>query len=437
MNHASIDHGRTWRLAAPIILSNLSVPLVGAVDTAVVGHLPSPDSIAAVALGASIFSFLFWGFGFLRMGTTGFVAQAYGRGDTQQIAATLLRALILATLLSAVLILSQRLLSWGAFQMLEGSAQVETLARAYFDTRIWSAPATLVNYAVLGVLIGTQRTGTALVLQLVLNGANVALDLLFVLRLDLGVSGVALASVMSDYLAAVAGLWILTAHHGWHRLLPRTALWLETGPMLALLRVNLDIFVRTLCIIFAFFYFTVESSRLGTLLLAANAVLMHLQQFLAYGLDGFAHAAEALVGEAYGRRDRVAFENAIRSTTLWALIIAAAYVALYLLLGNAILGLLTSIDTVRETADRYLPWLLVSPLLSVWSFQLDGIFVGATRSAEMRNSMIGSLIVYLAAILVLVPLLGNHGLWLALMILMVARAATLGAYLPGLLRRLG
>ncbi len=337
MNHASIDHGRTWRLAAPIILSNLSVPLVGAVDTAVVGHLPSPDSIAAVALGASIFSFLFWGFGFLRMGTTGFVAQAYGRGDTQQIAATLLRALILATLLSAVLILSQRLLSWGAFQMLEGSAQVETLARAYFDTRIWSAPATLVNYAVLGVLIGTQRTGTALVLQLVLNGANVALDLLFVLRLDLGVSGVALASVMSDYLAAVAGLWILTAHHGWHRLLPRTALWLETGPMLALLRVNLDIFVRTLCIIFAFFYFTVESSRLGTLLLAANAVLMHLQQFLAYGLDGFAHAAEALVGEAYGRRDRVAFENAIRSTTLWALIIAAAYVALYLLLGNAIL----------------------------------------------------------------------------------------------------
>ena len=437
MNHASIDHGRTWRLAAPIILSNLSVPLVGAVDTAVVGHLPSPDSIAAVALGASIFSFLFWGFGFLRMGTTGFVAQAYGRGDTQQIAATLLRALILATLLSAVLILSQRLLSWGAFQMLEGSAQVETLARAYFDTRIWSAPATLVNYAVLGVLIGTQRTGTALVLQLVLNGANVALDLLFVLRLDLGVSGVALASVMSDYLAAVAGLWILTAHHGWHRLLPRTALWLETGPMLALLRVNLDIFVRTLCIIFAFFYFTVESSRLGTLLLAANAVLMHLQQFLAYGLDGFAHAAEALVGEAYGRRDRVAFENAIRSTTLWALIIAAAYVALYLLLGNAILGLLTSIDTVRETADRYLPWLLVSPLLSVWSFQLDGIFVGATRSAEMRNSMIGSLIVYLAAILVLMPLLGNHGLWLALMILMVARAATLGAYLPGLLRRLG
>ncbi len=437
MNRVAIDHGRTWRLAAPIILSNLSVPLVGAVDTAVVGHLPSPDYLAAVALGASIFSFLFWGFGFLRMGTTGFVAQAYGRGDALQVAATLLRSLILAALLAGLLLLSQRLLSWSAFSLLEGSAQVETLAQAYFDIRIWSAPATLANYAVLGVLIGTQRTGTAMLLQLVLNGANVALDLLFVLRLDLGVSGVALASVISDYLAAAAGLWVLARRHGWHRLLPRTESWLEAAPIRALLRVNRDIFLRTLCILFAFFYFTVESSKLGTMVLAANAVLMHFQHFLAYGLDGFAHAAEALVGEAYGRRDRVGFNNAIKSTTLWSLLIATGYGAIYLLSGNAIVGLLTGIEAVREAASRYLPWLVVSPLLSVWSFQLDGVFVGATRSAEMRNSMLVSLIIYIVAVLVLVPLLGNHGLWMALMTLMVARAATLGAYLPGLRRRLG
>jgi MATE family multidrug resistance protein len=436
MNATSSAHRRTWRLAGPIIVSNLSVPLVGAVDTAVVGHLPNPDYIAAVALGAGIFSFLFWGFGFLRMGTTGFVAQAHGRGEADEVAATLLRSLSLVAIISSLLLAGQYLLSWAAFAMLQGTASVEALAQAYFGIRIWSAPATLANYAVLGVLIGTQRTRTALVLQLLLNGANVVLDLVFVLALDLGVAGVALASLISDYLAAAAGLWFLSRHYPWHRPQVRKTAWRDAGRLRALMQVNFDIFLRTLCIIFAFFWFTVEGSRLGTLVLAANAVLMHLQNFLAYGLDGFAHAAEALAGSAYGSRDRAAFIDAIKSSTLWALALAAGYGIAYASFGDLIISALTGIDSVRAGAIDYLPWLIVSPLVSVWSFQLDGIFVGTTRSAEMRNGMLLSLIAYLIAIRLLVPPFGNHGLWLALMIFMVARAVTLGAILPRLIRRL-
>ena len=429
-------HRRVWSLAAPIILSNLSVPLVGVVDTAVVGHLPDPIYIGAVALGALIFSFLYWGFGFLRMGTTGFVAQAYGAENSNEVSAVLMRALLLAMAFGVLIILLQHPIGSVSFSLLEGGVELEAEAIDYYQIRVWSAPAVLGNYAVLGCLIGLQNTRSALVLQLVLNLTNVLLDLVFVLQFGWGVEGVAAASVISEYLALVVGFIIIKSN------LARIGGGLKLQGVLnkeklkALLHVNFNIFIRTLCLVFAFAYFTAQGTKLGEVTLAANAVLLHLQHVLAYGLDGFAHAVEALAGSAYGARNRKAFHSAMFYTTLWALVLAGVYTLVYFLFGTSIISILTGIEAVRMSAYTYLPWLLISPILSVWSFQLDGIFIGTTRTVEMRNGMLISLLAYLGAVWALVPVWGNHGLWLSLIIFMVLRALTLGVMLPSIGRGL-
>jgi MATE family multidrug resistance protein len=425
-----------WSLAGPIILSNLSVPLVGAVDTAVVGHLPDPAYIGAVALGSVIFSFIYWGFGFLRMGTTGCVAQAYGAGDFIEARTTFVRALLLAAFLGIGIIALQSPLAMLAFYALDGSPHLEGLAQQYYAIRIWSAPATLANYAVLGCLIGLQKTRIVLILQLVLNGTNVVLDLVFVVGLDWDVGGVAFASLISDYGAAVLGVWVTARVIKLSAAGTRLNRLLDPIRLRAMIQVNGNIFLRSLCLIFAFFYFTAMGTKLGEITLAANAVLMQLQNFLAYGLDGFAHAAEALAGSACGTRDRTAFRAAVKTSTLWAGAVALLFAITYAILGTTIIALITGIPEVRAAAGEYLPWVVVSPLLSVWSFQLDGIFIGATRTAEMRNGMFLALAVYIAATILLIPLWGNHGLWFSLMVLMVARAATLGAWYPRIERAL-
>ena len=419
-------------LAGPIILSNLSVPLVGAVDTAVVGHLPDPVYIGAVALGAVIFSFLFYGFGFLRMGTTGFVAQAHGMNDSTGVALVLVRALLMAAVFGLVLVLLQYPLSLASFWLLDGSVRLEALADDYFRVRIWSAPATLGNYAVLGFLIGVQNTRAALVLQLILNLSNVALDLLFVLGLGWGVEGVAVASVISEYVAFAAGLVIC------RRLLPVSAAAIDKKDVLnidklrAMLHVNLNIFIRTVCLLSAFALFTARGTGFGEIILATNAVLLHLQHILAYGLDGFAHAVEALAGSAYGARNRSAYRSSVYYTTMWALLIALVFTAVYYFFGASIISLLTGIDAVRENAAIYLPWLILSPIVSVWSYQLDGIFIGTTRTVEMRNAMVISLVAYLVSVWLIVPVWGNHGLWFCLLLFMVVRAITLWIRLPAI-----
>jgi len=406
------------------------VPLVGAVDTAVVGHLPDPIYIGAVALGAIIFNFLFWGFGFLRMGTTGFVAQAYGAGDIDEVRATLARALLLAVGLGVLVVALQFPIGLFVFWAFSGSFELESLANSYYAIRVWSAPATLANYAILGCLIGIQNTRAVLALQLVLNITNVLLDLLFVLALGWGVQGVALASVISEFVALAFASWLVMRNFNrlggqWAR-----SRIVDISKLKALLHVNINIFIRTLCLIFAFSYFIAIGTKMGEITLAANAVLLHLQHFLAYGLDGFAFAVESLAGSAYGARNRGAFRTAVRVTTIWALIVAGLFTVLYAVLGSSIISVITGIEPVRLAAADYLIWVLVSPVLSVWSYQLDGIFIGATRSVEMRNGMVLSLLVYLLAIWLFVPLLGNHGLWLSLMIFMVTRAITLGLWYP-------
>jgi MATE family multidrug resistance protein len=427
---------RVARLAAPIIVSNVTVPLLGAVDTAVVGHLPDPAFLGGVAVGSMVFDFLYWGFGFLRMGTTGFVAQARGAGDGDEIRAVLGRALLSAGGIGIALIALQGLIGTLALGLIGASAEVEASAAAYVAVRIWSAPATLANYALLGWLFGMQRPRTVLVLQVVTNSLNIVLDLWFVVGLGWGVPGVAGASVIADYAGAVLGLTLilrtLPGRAGWER-----ARLLDRARLGALLRVNRDIFIRTLCLIFAFAWFTVQGARLGDVTLAANAVLLNLQSIMAYGLDGFAFAAEALVGSAAGARDRPAFVAAARAAAEWSLGLALLVATAFALFGSAIVAVFTDLPAVRATAAAYLPWMVVSPLVSVWSYVLDGIYVGATRTAEMRNGMAIALAGYLVAAQLLVAAWGNHGLWLAFLILMVLRAVTLGAWLPRVVRSIG
>ncbi len=427
-----VSHRKVWLLAGPIILSNVSVPLVGAVDTAVVGHLPGPEAIGAVALGALIFSFLYWGFGFLRMGTTGFVARAYGAGDWQLLSDTLLRVMILALGLGVLTIALGWSLTEFALYLLDSSAEVESLAADYAHIRIWSAPAVLCTYAFTGVFIGLHDTRAAFVLQLVLNLVNVALDLLFVLGFGWGVDGVALASVIAEYVALGLGIYLL--RHRLRRAIADCdrARLLDRAALALLFTANANIFVRTLCLLFAFSYFTAMGAKQGEVVLAANAILMHLQSFAAHGLDGFAHAVEALAGSAYGARRRALFRRAVRLTTLWGLAVALLAGLAYALFGASIIGLFTSIDAVAAAALVYLPWMIVSPLLSIWSFQLDGIFIGTGHTREMRNAMLVSLAAYLLLLEWSLPALGNHGLFLGLMAFMLFRAASLLFYFRGI-----
>ncbi|MCH7795522.1 MAG: MATE family efflux transporter [Proteobacteria bacterium] len=427
-------HRRVWALAGPIMISNVSTPLLGAVDTAVVGRLADAAYIGGVAVGAVLFNFLFWGFGFLRMGTTGFTAQAFGAGDRDELRAALLRPLVLALALGALLIVLQAPIGTIAFRVLAASPEVEGFARSYYDIRIWSAPAALVNYALLGWLLGTQRTGAMLLLQVALNGINIVLDLIFVIGFGWGIEGVAWASLIAEVAAAALGFVIVgralaRAGGRWDR-----ARLLRRDRLSALFRVNLDIFLRTLALVVAFGYFTAQSAEMGDVTLAANAILMHLQTIMAYGLDGFAHAAEILAGGALGARSRPAFQGAVRAATIWgfgaAVLVALAYAAL----GPALIELFTVLPEVRTTAEAFLPWMILSPLVSVWSFLLDGIFIGATRTGAMRNAMALSLGAYLGACWLLIPALGNHGLWLAFTVFMAARAITLAVVYPRLLR---
>jgi MATE family multidrug resistance protein len=430
-------HARVWGLAGPIMISNLSTPLLGAVDTAVVGHLPDPTYIGGVAVGAIIFNFLYWGFGFLRMGTTGFTAQAYGAGEPDELRAALARPLILALVLGALLIVLQVPIGWLAFRLFEASDRVEALAESYYGIRIWSAPAALANYAMLGWLLGTRRAGAVLVLQIALNGTNIVLDLVFVLGLGWGVEGVALASLLAEVSALCLGLAMVA---GVLRKSGGAWDWARIGDrrrLAALFRANADILVRTLCLLSAFAYFTARGASMGDVVLAGNAILIQLHSFMAYGLDGFAHAVEVLAGNALGAGSRRAFRQAVKVSTVWAGGTSLLFTLLFLVLGGPIIDLFTDLPEVRAAARDYLPWLIVSPLISVWSFQLDGIFIGTTRTAHMRNAMLLSLAVFLLACWLLIPAFSNHGLWLALTIFMAARAVTLGFYYPALERAVG
>ena len=428
-----LNHRAILRIALPVMLSNVSTPLIGVVDTAIVGRIPDPAYIGAVALGALVFTFVFWAFGFLRMGTTGLTAQALGAGDGEELVAGLGRALLIAAVVGVVLIGLQWPIRELAFGLIEGSDRVEGLARDYFDIRIWAAPATLANYALLGWFIGMGRTDIGLMLQLVLNLANIALDAYFVLVLGLDVRGVALGTLLAEYLAVLVGLVVAIVHIRRNGARLSLARLLLADRLRRTLAVNRDIMIRSLALIFVFVWFMAQGARHGDVTLAANAVLMQFVSVSAYFLDGLAFAAEALVGRAVGARNRADFRAAVRLTTVWAVAVALLISVAFLLVGPWVVDALTTDPATRAAARDYLPWAALAPLAGVWAFQLDGIFIGATRSVEMRNAMLVSLAVFLLAWWLLQPW-GNHGLWAALYVNYLARTLSLGWYYPALAR---
>lgn len=427
------------KAAWPIILANASVPLLGLSDTAVMGHTGSVTDLGALALGVLVFNFIFWAFGFLRMSTTGFVAQALGAGDGAEVRASLLRATLLAAGLGLVLIAGQSLLQVLAFRFLQGSEAVTTLAEDYFAVRIWGAPATLTLFVLSGYLIGMGKNRWLLLMQLGLNGLNIALDILFAGVLGLGVAGIALGTVVAEWslcLLALVGLGLSLKKQlpQEQRFWNPARLW-APAKLRAMLSSNRDILIRTLALLFAFAWFVNQGAGFGDTVLAANHLLLALISFSAFFLDGFAFVSESRIGRAVGARDRAGFQQAVRHTSELAVITAALLAGAMLLLGPHIIALLSNLPAVNQQAQALLPWVSLYILLSVAAFQLDGIFIGAGVTAAMRSASLLSLLVFLMVSLPLIHIWGALGLWASFVIYVCARAAALMLYL-GRVKRL-
>ncbi|HIF74239.1 MAG TPA: MATE family efflux transporter [Porticoccaceae bacterium] len=434
----SISYRYLLQKAWPIILANAAVPLLGLVDTAVIGNVGSIEDLGAIAFGALIFSFVYWSFGFLRMGTTGFAAQASGSGDEQEVRAVLGRALLMAFGLGLLLILIQWPIRLIAFSLLDGSSQVELIAQNYFKIRIWGAPATLATFALMGLLIGLGKSRTLLIVQLFLNGLNITLDIWFAGVLGWGASGIALGTVIAEWSTVLLAGWLIYLELNQRKLLGEH-FWPRTKIMdrLALLKTassNLDIMIRTLILVFSFGFFINQSAKYGDTILAGNYILFQLISFAAFFLDGYAFVVEALVGTSIGAKRRDIFDLAVRRTTSLA-IMTAIFLALAIgLFGDVAVMLLTDISAVRLAANELLLLPAIYVFFSFAAFQLDGIFIGASFTRRMRDAAVISIAVYLFAWWVLSGRFGIEGLWWAMIIYVVARAIALLLFYPSLRR---
>jgi len=427
-------HRTILAIAAPAILANSSAPLVGLVDTWAIGHLPDPAYLAAIGLGSIIFNFIFWAFGFLRMGTTGFIAQARGRDETHTLLAGIWRSIALALGLALVLLLAQDFILLLALKALAPPEAVSALAIEYFKIRIWAAPATLLVYAVSGVLFGLAKTGAVLIQQLVLNITNAILNVIFVVLLGLGVPGVAWGTLIAQWLAAAVGLWLLTRIFETHTLLAalkHSGTWLVSG-FNKLIAVNGYIFIRTILLMIALSLVMRVAGSLGEVEMAASHVVMQYMLLISLGLDGFAHATEALAGSAWGEGKASVFRRWVKLTGIWALAASVVYAGFFWLAGDAITGLLTDIATVRLGVGELMPVVIALPVVAVACYQFDGVYVAATAGRAMMVTMAIAFSVY---ILVLDPMAtrwGLAGLWGSVLIFMAARGIAQAAWYPRL-----
>ena len=437
----SISYRYLLQKAWPIILANASVPLLGLVDTAVIGNIGSITDLGAIAFGALIFSFVYWSFGFLRMGTTGFAAQASGAGEEQEVRAVLGRALLIALCLGVVLILIQWPIGLAAFSLLDGSAPVEAVAQQYFDIRIWGAPATLATFALMGLLIGLGKSRTLLIVQLFLNGLNILLDVWFAGILGWGASGIALGTVIAEWTTVLLAGWLVYRTLNERKLLTEVfwpkAKIMDLSALLKTASANLDIMLRTLILVFSFAFFINQSAKFGDTVLASNHILLQLIAFSAFFLDGYAFVVEALVGGAIGAKRSDVFDLAVRRSTVLALITAILLALVIALVGDIAVMLMTDISSVRLAANQLLPFAALYVLFSFAAFQLDGIFIGASFTRQMRDAAALSIVVYFIAWWALSDQHGIQGLWGAMIIYVVARAVALLLFYQPLRRSAG
>ncbi len=414
---------RFFRLAIPNILSNVTVPLVGLVDTALLGHLPNINYLAGVALGAVIFDYSYWSFGFLRMGTTGTTAQAVGRGDQREIYHILYRALAVALAVAVVLLLARHLIRDIGFAVLSGSPGVEQAGAGYFNARIWGAPATLSNYVLLGWLLGRERAREALLIVVLGNLANLALDYVFIMHFGWAAWGAGAATALSQYAMLAIGV-VCVCRLG--KLEPFVvAELLDRDRLTELFRLNRDILVRTLALMTTFALFTNFSALIGTTVLAANAILQRLQLLAAYLIDGAAFATESLAGIYYGQRDLDQLRRVLRLAMITGMAFAVPVVAALLLAPETILGLMTSHVAVIETARQYAPWMAPALLFGSIAYIYDGFFIGITEGRVLRNQMAISFLLFLPIAWLAVRRGDNHLLWIAMVIFMVGRVVTM------------
>ncbi len=431
MKASEITHRRVLNVAIPIVISNATYPILGLVDTGVVGQLGDAVPIGAVGIGAIILSAIYWIFGFLRMGTSGLVAQARGAGDGAETKAIFIRGMIIGITAGVVMFALQIPLFWASFQIAPASAEVEVLAQSYMEIRIWGAPAAISLYAITGWLIAMERTRAVLLLQLWINGVNVALDLWFVLGLDMGVEGVAVATLIAEWTGVALGLWLCRGNfmggewRDWARIFDRVQ-------VRRMASVSGDIMIRSVLLQASFMTFLFLGAKMGNVTLAANQILLQFVSITAYALDGFAFAAEALVGAALGAKSRAALRRAAILSSLWGLAGGVLLVAVFLIFGGAIIDIMTTAPDVRIEAKAYLWWMVIFPIIGLPSWMFDGIFIGATRTRDMRVAMLQSTAVYVAILFVLMPTMGNHGLWASLTIFNIVRALTLWRYYPAL-----
>ena len=426
-----LTHRRVLKIALPIVLSNATVPILGAVDVGVVGQLGEAAPIGAVAMGAIILTTVYWIFGFLRMGTVGLVGQAAGAGDTAEVSTILTRALIIGGVAGVALIVLQPLIFMAAFALSPASDEVEALARTYLAIRIWTAPAAIAIYALTGWLVAMERTTGVFWVQLVMNGANILLDLWFVLGLGWGVEGVAIATVIAELLGAALALYLCRdafKHPEWRN-------WVRVFDRAKLIRMallNTDILIRSALLMTIFSSFVFLGAGFGDVTLAANEVLVQFMYITAYAMDGFAFSAETLIARAMGRSDRARVRRSAILTSGWGLVICVTTALGFAIFGPWIIDVMTKSPEVQAEARLYLPWMVAAPLVGWAAWMLDGIFIGATQGRDMRNMMIVSFVIYWAAVWALLPMFGNHGLWMALLISFIARGITLGLRYPAL-----
>lgn len=413
-------------LAIPNIISNLSVPLLGAVDTALVGHLSDVSYLGAIAVGSMIFNFLFWGFGFLRMGTTGMTAQAYGRKESNEVALTLVRAVSVAMIGGVLLIVLQNGIEAIAFKLVDTTPDVENYTRLYYSIRIYSAPATLGIYALNGWFLGMQNSRYPMVVTICLNVLNIVLDVSFIYGMGMNVDGAAWGTLIARYAGLIiAGTLFWKSYKKWLYGFDMNRI-LELEPLKQFFVINRDIFIRTLCLIFTFSFFTAKSASAGEVVLAANSILLQLWMIVSYGIDGFAFSAESLVGKYKGAGKPEKMKRAIGYSFVWGLAIGLLGTLSYGLFGRSILKIFTDQQEVIKLAMTVIAWTIVAPIINSFSYIWDGIYIGATASVPMRNSMlIATLGVFLPVYYLGIGYLGIHALWLAMTLFMFFRALTL------------
>ncbi len=428
-----ITHKRVLSIALPIVISNATVPILGAVDTGVIGQLGGAAPIGAVGIGAIILGALYWIFGFLRMGTVGLTSQALGGGDAQEVRALFFRSIGTGVLAGMAFITFQIPIFAGAFWIAPASAEVEDLARAYMSIRVWSAPAAIAIYGLSGWLIAQERTRAVLMVQLFMNVTNIILDFWFVLGLGLGVEGVAVATLIAEWGGLGLGLYLCRqvfrglALSLWQQIVNRRRL-------IHMMQVNGDILIRSVLLQAGFVSFLFFGAELGDVTLAANQVLLQFVYLASYAMDGFVFAAESLVGQAMGARAVAQLRRGASVTAVWAFGSALVLAAGFWIVGPFVIDVMAKDPTVQEAARLYLPHMVAAPLLGALAWMLDGVFIGATRTQDMRNMMILSFLGYCGLVLLLLPSFGNHGLWMALNGFFILRGVSLAFRYPALER---